>query len=310
MLTASELLTRFTVMPGYDQSGCDQSGGPCSPLQRLSDPFGEPLPIQLYLKRDDLLHPTVSGNKWRKLKYNLVRFRSENDWPILTFGGAYSNHLRATAAAGYLFGFQTIGIVRGDELRHRPLNPTLSFCQKNGMTLDFWNRSDYRQKDDPAIASKLLERYGLVNILPEGGTDAGGLAAQGVAEVMPEIRQQLGHTPDWVCCAVGTGGTLAGLMQGADPATNLLGINVVTNRIDPQSQPNQLGDYTVGGYGKTTPALLDFIQTFQTRTGIRLDPIYTGKLLFALRDLARQGYFPPNATVVAVHTGGVEWLND
>ncbi len=293
MLTASELLAYFS-----DPSNLAQST-----LERLDNPFPERVPIQLYLKRDDLLHPTVSGNKWRKLKYNLVRFRAENDWPILTFGGAYSNHLRATAAAGQLFGFQTIGIVRGDELRHQPRNSTLAFCEQNGMVLDFWNRTDYRQKDDPALLKTLQTQYGPVNILPEGGTDLDGLAAKGTAEIIPEIVTQLGHAPDWVCCAVGTGGTLAGLIQSAPIGTNILGINVVTNR---PNHPNQTGDYTFGGYGKTTPALLDFIQNFQHRTTIQLDPIYTGKLLFAIQDLAQQRFFPAGATVVAVQTGRVD----
>ncbi len=297
MQTASELLTYFSEPANLAKST----------LTRLDNPFPERVPIQLYLKRDDLLHPLVSGNKWRKLKYNLVRFRSENNWPILTWGGAYSNHLFATAAAGQLFGFQTIGIVRGDELQHRPLNPTLTFCRDAGMTLEFVSRIDYRRQTDPtqfdpARLAALFAHYGPVNVLPEGGTDPDGLAQRGTAEIMPEIIRQLGHPPDWVCCAVGTGGTLAGLLQSAPPATNVLGINVVTNR---PHHPNQTGDYTFGGYGKATPDLLAFIQTFESQTGIRLEPIYTGKLLFAIYDLARRGYFPPDATVVAVHTGGV-----
>jgi 1-aminocyclopropane-1-carboxylate deaminase len=320
MLTASDLLARFSDPATLSRSTLDRlpdtflthAPGSLSAKPPTGSGAETAAPVRLYLKRDDLLHPAVSGNKWRKLKYNLARFRAANNEPVLTFGGAYSNHLHATAAAGLLFDFQTIGLVRGDELRHRPLNPTLHFCRHAGMRLHFLTRPDYRALTDPArqtnpaLLRELFDRYGPANILPEGGTDPHGLAAQGVAELMPELVRQLGHPPDWVCCAVGTGGTLAGLRQAAPPNTNLLGINVVTNQPD---HPDQTGAYTFGGYGKTTPALLAFIELFQTQTGIPIEPTYTGKLLYALHDLARQGHFAPDSTVVALHTGGV-FFND
>ncbi|HEY0108111.1 MAG TPA: pyridoxal-phosphate dependent enzyme, partial [Fibrella sp.] len=165
-----------------------------SPLHFLPDPFPEPVPIRLYLKRDDLLHPLVSGNKWRKLKYNLLEAERLGAHTLLTFGGAYSNHLYATAAAGKVFGFQTIGIVRGDELagspdRPKSLNPTLTFCREQGMTLHFVDRATYLRADDADFQAKLREQFGPCYIVPEGGTNA--LAVQGTAEIMPEVYDQL-----------------------------------------------------------------------------------------------------------------------
>ena len=196
-----------------------------SPVQWLTDPFPEPVDIRLYLKRDDLLHPQVSGNKWRKLKYNLLAAREQGLSTLLTFGGGYSNHLYATAAAGQVFGFQTIGIVRGEELGHKPLNATLTFCQSCGMTLQFISRTDYRRKEEPDFLTDLVEKVGPCYVLPEGGTNE--LAIRGTAEIMPELVTQLGFPPDYVCCPVGTGGTVAGLAQSAPDETEVLGFVVL-----------------------------------------------------------------------------------
>ena len=280
-----------------------------APLQRLADPFGEPVPIHLSLKRDDLLHPLVSGNKWRKLKYNLRVAREQQHHTLLTFGGAYSNHLYATAAAGRAFGFQTIGIVRGDELADKPRNETLAFCEACGMRLHFIGRTDYRRKDEPDFLADLRARFGPCYVLPEGGTN--DLATRGTAEIMPEIIAQLGHAPNYVCCAVGTGGTVAGLVAAAPPATTVMGFLSLKvadfqlpGHLPPSANCQLLTDYHFGGYARTTPELLTFIRDFRHRTGILLEPVYTGKMLYGIYDLARQGYFPPGSTVVAVHTGG------
>ncbi|WP_375445536.1 1-aminocyclopropane-1-carboxylate deaminase/D-cysteine desulfhydrase [uncultured Fibrella sp.] len=286
-----------------------------SPLEFLPNPFPEPVPIRLYLKRDDLLHPLVSGNKWRKLKYNLLEADRLGIKTLLTFGGAYSNHLYATAAAGRVFGFNTIGIVRGDELANKPLNATLSFCRGQGMTLQFTDRATYLRATDPAYLSDLQVRYGHCYILPEGGTNP--LAIQGTAELMPELNAQLGMWPTAVACAVGTGGTLAGLIGSAPSSVQVLGISAV--KVPPGSNAHfdglpavlpsnvaVLTDYHYGGYARTTPELLDFIRAFEQKNGILLEQVYTGKLLFALYDLARKGYFPDQATVVAIHTGGLQ----
>ncbi|SOD80327.1 1-aminocyclopropane-1-carboxylate deaminase/D-cysteine desulfhydrase [Spirosoma fluviale] len=283
-----------------------------SPLKLIEDPFPEPVPICLFLKRDDLLHPLVSGNKWRKLKYNLLAARKQQLDTLLTFGGAYSNHLYATAAAGQVFGFRTIGVVRGDELAGKPLNTTLAFCHTCGMQLHFVSRNDYRRKEDADFQDELKARFGPLYLLPEGGTN--DLAIQGTAEIIPEIINELGYVPDFVCCPVGTGGTVAGLVRSAPEETSVLGFMVLkvpdslwlSELFPPTARGCRVPDYHFGGYAKTTPELLNFIRTFEQKTGIRLEQVYTGKMLYGIYDLARQGYFPEGASVVAVHTGGLQ----
>ena len=282
-----------------------------SPLQHVPDPFPEAVPIRLYLKRDDLLHPQVSGNKWRKLHHNLLEARRLGQSTLLTFGGAYSNHLVATAAAGKLAGFQTIGLVRGHELAEKPLNSRLAFCREQGMALHFLDRNAYRDASTSANpAPGWLARFGPCYVLPEGGTNE--LALRGTAEIMPDIGAQLGTLPAVVACAVGTGGTLTGLIRSAPPGVQLLGVSALKGPLQLPVLPTPLPpwvslrtDYHQGGYGRTTPELLTFMAAFRQRTSVPLDPVYTGKLLYALYDLARQGYFAPGATVVAVHTGGL-----
>lgn len=278
-----------------------------SPVQFLPDPFPVNVPIRLYLKRDDLLHPLVSGNKWRKLKYNLLAARKQGHRTVLTFGGAYSNHLYATAAAGQVFGFSTIGVVRGEELDSAPLNSTLTFCQSQGMQLQFVSRADYRRKDDPEFLTRLINQAGPCYIIPEGGTNE--LAIRGTAEIMPEIIEQLGHAPDAVCCSVGTGGTVMGLAQTAPPQTTVLGFLALKAADFQLPQPVRCRletAYHFGGYAKTTPELLHFIGVFEQKTAVLIEPVYTGKLLYGIYDLARQGYFSKDATVVALHTGGLQ----
>ncbi|WP_460985261.1 1-aminocyclopropane-1-carboxylate deaminase/D-cysteine desulfhydrase [Spirosoma fluminis] len=279
-----------------------------SPLQYLDEPFPEPVPIRLFLKRDDLLHPQISGNKWRKLKYNLLAANAEDRTTLLTFGGAYSTHLYATAAAGQAFGFRTIGVVRGDELAHAPRNATLAFCEACGMQLVFVSRTDYKRKDEQAFLMEQEHRFGPCYVLPEGGTNT--LAIQGTAEIMPEIVSRLEALPDYVCCAVGTGGTVLGLAQTAPVTTTVLGF-LALKASDfqlPKPAPNVqlVPDYAFGGYAKTTPDLLAFIRLFEQKSGIRIEQVYTGKMLYGIYDLARQGFFPDGASVVAVHTGGLQ----
>lgn len=279
-----------------------------SPVQLLHDPFPEALPIRLYLKRDDLLHPFVSGNKWRKLKYNLLAAQHQGHALLLTFGGAHSNHLYATAAAGPAFGFRTVGVVRGDELADRPRNATLRFCESCGMELHFVSRADYRRQDEPAFLRQLTAQVGPCYVLPEGGTNE--LAVRGTTEIMPEVVAQLGFAPDYVGSAVGTGGTVAGLARSAPATTQVLGFLALKAAREfrrPAPERYQLlTGYHCGGYAKTTPELLAFIRQFERRTGVLLEQVYTGKLLYGLYDLARRGFFPEGATVVAVHTGGLQ----
>ena len=286
-----------------------------SPLQLLINPFGPTVPMRLWLKRDDQLHPLVSGNKWRKLKYNLLAAREQEFTTLLTFGGAYSNHLYATAAAGRAFGFRTVGVVRGRELASLPRNKTLSFCAAAGMHLHFIDRADYRRRDDPDFWADLQTRFGPCYVLPEGGTN--NLAVRGTTEILPEITAQLGHAPDYVCCAVGTGGTVAGLAQSAPETTTVLGFLSLKAAdfqfpfgLLPRKNLRLLAEYHFGGYARITPELLYFIRDVEPRTGVLLEQVYTGKMLYGIYDLARQGYFPQDTTVVAIHTGGLQGRSD
>jgi len=282
-----------------------------SPLQRIDHLLTEPLPIQLYLKRDDLLHPLVSGNKWRKLSYNLVAAQEGGFDTLLTFGGARSNHLYATAAAGQLLGLKTIGIVRGEEPALLD-SPTIQFCQSVGMTIHQVSRAAFREKESTAFLSTLQQEFGPAYILPEGGTN--DLAIRGTAEIMPEILNQLGRAPDVVCCAVGTGGTVWGLAKTAPEATAVLGFMALKGWQPPLDPAHRnltyQTDYHFGGYAKTTPELRRFMACFETQTGVLIEQVYTAKMLFGVLDLARKAFFRPNSTVVAVHTGGLQGRDD
>ncbi|WP_229310946.1 1-aminocyclopropane-1-carboxylate deaminase/D-cysteine desulfhydrase [Larkinella soli] len=289
---------------------------PFSRLQPLPDPFPEPVYIRLFLKRDDELHPLVSGNKWRKLKYNLLEARRTGQDTLLTFGGAFSNHIYAVAAAGRTFGFSTIGIIRGEDYGERE-TPTLAFAREQGMHLHFISRTQFRNQTDAAFRQSLRHRFGPFYEIPEGGTNA--LAVRGTAEILPEITQQLGRPPDFVCCPVGTGGTAAGLLASATTETRVIGFAVLKGlapdcieRLSSDlpgtsfKAPSQILDAHFGGYAKTTPALIQAIRDVEARTGVRFDQVYTGKMMVALFDLCPKGFFPAGATVVAVHTGGLQ----
>jgi len=280
-----------------------------APLQEIRDPRRAEHNVRLYLKREDWIHPWVAGNKWRKLKYNLLRARELDHHTLLTFGGAYSNHILATAAAGDLFGFRTIGIIRGEA--HAPLNPVLARAQSHGMALHYMARSTYRRKTDPAVLDALRRRYGRVYLIPEGGSNA--LAVRGCREIVAEIDVVF----DTICCACGTGGTLAGLVAGMDARQRALGMAVLKGKkfldaavrdLLPPVQRTRRNwavcyDYHGGGYAKQMPGLLEFIEHFHAQHEIRLDPVYTGKMLMGLFDLVQRGAFAPGSTIVALHTG-------
>jgi 1-aminocyclopropane-1-carboxylate deaminase len=280
---------------------------PSSPLALIKDPLLTPLGVNLYLKRDDLIHPEVTGNKWRKLKFNLIEARLQGYDKLLTFGGAYSNHIYATAAAGKEFGFKTVGIIRGDELTPDS-NPTLRFAYEQGMELIFVTRLDYN------FRNKLTKQYGdKYYVLPEGGTNH--LAIKGVNEMMNEIYEVL--NPDFVCSSVGTGGTLAGIVSGlrgnskAIGFASLKGKGLLKGQIEkilPFEKDFELNEeYHFDGYAKTTPELIAFIKAFEERNpSIQLEQVYTGKMMFGIYDLIQKGYFPKNSNIVAVHTGGLQ----
>ncbi|MEI8572764.1 1-aminocyclopropane-1-carboxylate deaminase/D-cysteine desulfhydrase [Methylomonas sp. LW13] len=283
-----------------------------SPLTRINDPELADRQLELWIKRDDLLHPIISGNKWRKLKYILNHALYAGVDCIVSMGGAYSNHLHALAFTGKTLGLKTIGYIRGE--RPAQLNATLHDLLDWGMELRFVSRSDYRQLRDYKGHDSLPELQAGQYWLPEGG--ATDLALRGVAELVDEI--DVGF--DTLAVACGTGTTLAGLLtspltQQAIGVAALKGgdflIDDVEQLLNKRGMNSHadcriLVDYHFGGFAKTTPALLAFMQDFQHRHGIELEPIYTGKLLFALYDLIRKGYFSAGQRIVAIHTGGLQ----
>ena len=266
--------------------------------------------VRLWIKRDDLIHSAVSGNKWRKLKYNLIAAQKENRKTLITKGGAFSNHIYATAAAGQLFGFQTIGIIRGERVR----NPTLAFAESCGMKLVFVERDIFRTID----AGFPFENLGIDAadscFLPEGGTNE--LAIEGAAEMANESIAQLGFVPDYFCLSAGTGGTAAGLINGLQGKSNVL----VFSALKGDFLKNEVGkylysdfenwslqtDYHFGGYAKFNQELITFINDFKQNQHIPLDPVYTGKMIYGVFEKIRKGHFPTGAKILAIHTGGLQ----
>ena len=263
------------------------------------------------MKREDLIHPFVSGNKFRKLKYNLLQAKTENQSTLLTFGGAYSNHIAAVAYAGRENGFQTIGIIRGDELADKiASNPTLKFAQECGMQFEFVSREDYRLKTGAAFLEQLENKFGSFYLIPEGGTNA--LAIKGCEEI---LTQEDGIF-DYVACAIGTGGTISGIINSALPHQKILGFpalkgdflqDEIRNFVQNDNWELIL-DYHFGGYGKVNTVLVDFINRFLEKTKIPLDPVYTGKMVFGIVDLIEKNYFPKNSKILLIHTGGLQGI--
>ncbi|MBE8725859.1 1-aminocyclopropane-1-carboxylate deaminase/D-cysteine desulfhydrase [Flavobacterium hungaricum] len=267
--------------------------------------------ISLTIKREDQNHPFISGNKLRKLKYNLLQAKAENKKTLLTFGGAFSNHIAATAYAGKEQGFKTIGVIRGDELLDKiEENPTLKFAQENGMQFDFVSREDYRLKTEISFIEKLRAKFGDFYLVPEGGTNE--LAVKGCKEILTNEDSIF----DYVCCAVGTGGTISGLINSALPNQKILGFPALKGdflqeeiRIFAKKDNwNLISDYHFGGYGKVNLELIEFINTFFDQTNVPLDPIYTGKMVFGVIDLIHKNYFPANTKILLIHTGGLQGI--
>jgi len=274
-------------------------------------PINLPKGISLVIKREDLIHPFVSGNKFRKLKYNLLQAKAENQSTLLTFGGAYSNHIAAVAYAGKENGFQTIGIIRGDELADKiENNPTLKFAQECGMQFEFVSRETYRLKTEATFLEQLQQQYGAFYLIPEGGTNA--FAIQGCEEILTPEDASF----DFVACAIGTGGTISGLINSVLPHQKVLGFpalkgdflqDEIRNFVR-QDNWELITDYHFGGYGKVTNDLIDWINQFYEQTQIPLDPVYTGKMVFGIVDLIAKNYFPENAKILLIHTGGLQGI--
>ncbi len=300
-----------------------------SPLQKLDDALITANGIEVFVKRDDLIHSEISGNKWRKLKYNLLDAQNKGVRQIVTFGGAFSNHIYATAAAGKYFGFETVGIIRGDELRENS-SETLRFASECGMKLHFVTRNHYREmRENPQNHSIIQELnaydFNQSKLIPEGGTTP--LALAGMGEMVEEIIEQLGSAPDYILCPVGTAGTISGIIGNTNSQTKIIGVCVLKNgqyllnEIDTllkttsvsnvgrlQNSDNVnfevLWNEHHGGYAKKTPELIDFVSKFNVEHDFEIEPIYSGKMFFTFYK-----YFltmiKPNSKVVLVHTGGL-----
>lgn len=270
-----------------------------------------PNSISMYMKREDLIHPIVSGNKFRKLKYNLIQAKIENQDTLLTFGGAFSNHIAAVAFAGKEQNFKTIGIIRGEELRNKIFeNPTLQFAQDCGMQLEFVTREAYRQKTELGFLENLSAKFGAFYLIPEGGTNE--LAIKGCEEILSDEDASF----DYICCSIGTGGTITGIINSLLPHQKVLGFPALKGefledeiRIFAQNENwDVITDYHFGGYGKVSLELIAFMNQFYKESQIPLDPIYTAKMVYGVMNLIEKNYFPKKSKILLIHTGGIQGI--
>ncbi|MBQ4832645.1 1-aminocyclopropane-1-carboxylate deaminase/D-cysteine desulfhydrase [Pseudoalteromonas sp. MMG010] len=269
--------------------------------------------VSLHVQRDDQIHMLINGNKWRKLKYNLVQMKQYNKSELLTFGGAFSNHIHACAAAGKHFNFITHGIIRGPQLDIN--NPTLKFAKQCNMQLHPVTRLEYKERNNPEYLHELQQRFPNAYIVPEGGSNE--LAIPGCMELAQSLPEH-----DVLVCPTGSGGTLAGLIEGSNKLTQVIGIAVLkqaeylkqeicklSSKAATQNNWQLMCNFHDGGYGKFTPELWQFCQTMQTQHNLPLEPIYSGKMMYALWQLIEQDYFRPNTRIIAIHTGGLQGLD-
>jgi 1-aminocyclopropane-1-carboxylate deaminase len=282
------------------------------PLQRIHDEITDKFGLNLYVLRTDLNHPFISGNKLFKLKYNLEEAKRQDKKSILTFGGAFSNHIAATAVAGKEYGFKTIGVIRGDKTDK--LNPTLKFAVGQGMELHFVSREAYKNRNNPPFLNTLQHQYSYPYIIPEGGANE-----QGIKGCM-EIKDYVAIPFDHICCPCGTGTTLAGIILSLKEEQNAIGFQVLKGENYIRNEVRSWLDrfqcnknnwdineqYHFGGYAKRTPELIEFTERFEKQHGIPLEFVYTGKMMFGIYDLIKKDYFPKGKTIIAVHTGGLQ----
>ncbi|PTM11521.1 MAG: 1-aminocyclopropane-1-carboxylate deaminase [Bacteroidetes bacterium] len=277
-------------------------------LIKLPYSFG----VELFLKREDKIHPFISGNKFRKLKYNLIEAQNQKQNTLLTFGGAYSNHIAAVASAGKEFGFKSIGILRGEELTSKiSENPTLSFARECGMQFKFVSRDVYRTKTSVEFLNALEAEFNEFYLIPEGGTN--DLAVKGCEEILTTEDKIF----DFVCCAVGTGGTISGLINASFPHQKILGFPALKgdflqkdiSKFVSNSNWELITDYHFGGYAKINSKLIEFINKFKLEYNIPLDPIYTGKMMYGIFDLIEKNYFPKGSKILVIHTGGLQGID-
>lgn len=288
------------------------------PLEKISHQIANSAGVELYVLRLDIIHPQINGNKWFKLKYNLLEAKEKNYSSVLTFGGAYSNHIFATASAGNVFGLRTIGVIRGEETL--PLNPTLNFAVEQGMELVYCDRTTYKKRHKNQLQEELKERFGQVFIIPEGGCNLNGV--RGCTEIMQNLQYF-----DTICLACGTATTLAGIALSLHSNQKIIGFPVlkggeflarhITNLTQdylesglpvPVYDPAHcqlVYNYHFGGYAKFNQELIIFCQKFTQENNIPLDYVYTGKMFYGVMDLLQQGFFSPGK-ILLIHTGGLQ----
>ena len=267
--------------------------------------------VSVAIKREDLIHPFVSGNKFRKLKYNLLEAKKKKYETLLTFGGAFSNHIAAVAYAGKENGFKTIGIIRGEELEDKIIeNPTLLFAQNCGMQFKFISREGYRSKSETPFLENLKQQFGDFYLIPEGGTNA--LAIKGCQEILTPEDAEF----DYICCSIGTGGTISGIINSVLPHQKVLGfpalkgdfLNEEIRNFVHNDNWELITEYHFGWYAKVNEALIQFINQFYAENKIPLDPIYTAKMVFGVLDLIQKNYFHAGSKILLIHTGGLQGI--
>lgn len=267
--------------------------------------------IQLSILREDLIHPQISGNKYRKLKYNILKAKELGFTKILTFGGAFSNHIAATAAAAKLNELEVIGIIRGEEVINLiEDNPTLSFARNEGMEFKFISREEYRLKDTTEYLEYLRLQFPDYYIIPEGGTNQE--AIKGCEEILNTACEKF----DYIACAIGTAGTVTGIINSKKEHQKILGFPALKGdffyeeirKLTKKDGYTIIGKYHFGGYGKVSEDLINFINSFKKETNIPLDPIYTGKMMYGLMEMIREDYFTPETKILFVHTGGLQGI--
>ncbi|PNQ73818.1 1-aminocyclopropane-1-carboxylate deaminase [Hanstruepera neustonica] len=280
-------------------------------MMKIIDQLNIKIDENLFLKPEYKTDTQISGNKYRKLKYNLLEAQANNCKTLLTFGGAYSNHIAAVAYAGKKYGFETIGVIRGEELMNKwHDNPTLFSAQKHGMKLKFVSRDVYRNKANNDFVETLKKEFGDFNLIAEGGTN--NLAVKGCEEILTSVDSEF----DFICCPVGTGGTISGLINSSKSHQKILGFPALKGdflkqdirKFAKKNNWDLINDYHFGGYAKINEELICFINSFKEKNDIPLDPIYTGKMMYGIFDLMKNGYFPENSKILAIHTGGLQGI--
>jgi len=283
--------------------------------QQIMLPILEEKQVELFIKREDEIHPFVSGNKFRKLKYNLQEAKNQGYKTLLTFGGAFSNHIIATAVAGKMTSFKTIGIIRGDELatdfQQTILdNPTLQKAHENGMMFEFVSRENYRTKTSEEFLQQLTAKFGDFYLIPEGGTNE--FAIKGCEEILTAKDSKF----DYICCAVGTGGTISGLVNASEKYQKVIGfpalkgdfLRAEIEKYTTKTNWSLQTDFHFGGYAKYNTTLIRFINEFKLKTTVLLDPIYTAKMLYGLLEIIKNDGFQKGAKILAIHTGGLQGI--